>query len=289
MGELLQNLLLGAIDPVAFRIGNYPVAWYGIIIGLGIVLALTLASKEGERRGMEQDFILDLAFWTVPIAIVGARIYYVLFEWQYYVQHPAEILQIWNGGIAIYGALIAGALTVYFYTKRKNVSFMLTLDVLAPGVLIGQAMGRWGNFINQEAHGSEVSRAFLENLFLPDFIINQMNIDGTYYHPTFLYESLWSLLGFLLILYLRRQPRLLREGEVFLTYVMWYSFGRFFIEGMRTDSLWLFDVIRISQLVSVILFLGALAIWAYRRYSHYPPDPYYTEIGPGDGKRSIAG
>lgn len=288
MGDILRNLALGAIDPVAFRIGSYPVAWYGVIIGAGIVLALTIASKEGERKGMSEDFILDLAFWTVPIAIIGARIYYVLFEWEYYLQHPAEIIQIWNGGIAIYGALIAGALTVYFYTKRKNVSFMLTLDVLAPGVLIAQSLGRWGNFINQEAHGREVSRAFLENLFLPEFIINQMNIDGTYYHPTFLYESLWSLLGFLFILYLRRQSRLLREGEVFLTYVMWYSFGRFFIEGMRTDSLWLFGIIRISQLLSVFLFLGALAFWAYRRYSHYPPDPYYTDIGVGN-RKSVAG
>lgn len=275
-----MNDFLAAIDPIAISFGeNFKIAWYGIIIGVGIVLAMYLASKEGERKGMHPDFILDMSFWAVPIAIIGARIYYVIFEWRYYVQHPGQIIQIWNGGIAIYGALIAGALTVYYYTKKRHVSFMLTLDVLAPGVLIAQSIGRWGNFINQEAHGSEVTRAFLEKLFLPDFIINQMNIQGTYYHPTFLYESLWSLIGFLVILYIRRRPKILREGEVFFTYVMWYSFGRFFIEGMRTDSLYLLGVIRVSQLLSLFLFFGTAALWAYRRYQHYPKDPYYTEIG----------
>lgn len=274
-----MKFFLAALDPIAISFGeNFEIAWYGVIIGLGIAIAMYLASKEGERKGMHPDFILDMAFWAVPIAIIGARLYYVAFELPYYLQHPEQIIQIWNGGIAIYGALIAGALTVYFYTKKKNVSFMLTLDVLAPAVLIAQSIGRWGNFINQEAHGEEVSRGFLEKLFLPEFIINQMNIGGTYYHPTFLYESLWSLLGFVLILYLRRQPRILREGEVFFTYIMWYSLGRFFIEGMRTDSLYL-GGIRVSQLLSIILLFGMAAIWAYRRYNHYPKDPYYTEIG----------
>lgn len=274
-----MNNLLAAIDPIAISFGeNFKIAWYGVIIGLGIVVAMYLASKEGERKGMHPDFILDMAFWAVPIAIIGARIYYVAFEWPYYMEHPEQIIQIWNGGIAIYGALIAGALTVYFYTKKHHVSFMLTLDVLAPAVLIAQSIGRWGNFINQEAHGAEVSREFLEKLFLPEFIINQMNIQGTYYHPTFLYESLWSLLGFVIILYLRRRPDTLREGEVFFTYIMWYALGRFFIEGMRTDSLY-FGPIRVSQLLSLVILFGATALWAYRRYNHYPKDPYYTKIG----------
>ncbi len=184
--------LLAAIDPIAIKIGGFEVAWYGVIIGVGILLAMYLASSEGDRKGMPQDFILDLAFWTVPIAILGARAYYVLFELGYYLENPGQIFQIWNGGLAIYGALLTGALVVYFFTKKKNVPVMLTLDVLAPGVLIAQSLGRWGNFINQEAHGAEVTREFLEKLFLPEFIINQMNIKGTYYHPTFLYESLWS-------------------------------------------------------------------------------------------------
>ena len=273
--------LLAAIDPIAIKIGGFEVAWYGVIIGVGILLAMYLASSEGDRKGMPQDFILDLAFWTVPIAILGARAYYVLFELGYYLENPGQIFQIWNGGLAIYGALLTGALVVYFFTKKKNVPVMLTLDVLAPGVLIAQSLGRWGNFINQEAHGAEVTREFLEKLFLPEFIINQMNIKGTYYHPTFLYESLWSLIGFALILYLRRRPNLLREGEVFFSYIIWYAFGRFFIEGMRTDSLYLFANIRVSQLLSIILIAGAIAAWAYRRYNHYPKDSFYTDINLG--------
>ncbi len=278
-----MNYLLATIEPInpnAFSIGEFSVAWYGVIIGLGILFAMYLASKEGDLKGMPPDFILDLAFWTVPIAILGARLYYVIFELDYYLANPTQILQIWNGGLAIYGALIVGAITVYVYTKKRGVPFMLTLDVLAPGVLIAQSMGRWGNFINQEAHGAEVTREFLEGLFLPDFIINQMNIKGFYYHPTFLYESLWSLLGFILILYIRRRPNFLREGEVMLTYIMWYSFGRFFIEGMRTDSLYFLGM-RASQVLSLVLFIGAIALWAYRRYNYYPPKPYYTSINLG--------
>ncbi|NLB98024.1 prolipoprotein diacylglyceryl transferase [Jeotgalibaca porci] len=273
--------LLAAIDPIAIKLGGFEVAWYGVIIGVGILLAMYLASSEGDRKGMPQDFILDLAFWTVPIAILGARAYYVLFELGYYLENPGQIFQIWNGGLAIYGALLTGALVVYFFTKKKNVPVMLTLDVLAPGVLIAQSLGRWGNFINQEAHGAAVTREFLEGLFLPEFIINQMNIKGTYYHPTFLYESLWSLIGFALIVYLRRRPNLLREGEVFFSYIIWYAFGRFFIEGMRTDSLYLFANIRVSQLLSIILIAGAIAAWAYRRYNHYPKDSFYTDINLG--------
>lgn len=278
-----MNYLLATIEPInpnAFSIGEFPVAWYGVIIGLGILFAMYLASKEGDLKGMPPDFILDLAFWTVPIAILGARLYYVIFELDYYLANPTQILQIWNGGLAIYGALIVGAITVYVYTKKRGVPFMLTLDVLAPGVLIAQSMGRWGNFINQEAHGGEVTREFLEGLFLPEFIINQMNIEGIYYHPTFLYESLWSLLGFLLILYIRRRPEFLREGEVMFTYIMWYSFGRFFIEGIRTDSLYFLGM-RASQVLSLLLFFGAMAIWAYRRYNYYPPKPYYSNINLG--------
>lgn len=276
-----MNKFIAAIDPIAIRIGSFEVAWYGVIIGLGIMFAMYLASKEGDRKGMPKDFILDLAFWTVPIAILGARAYYVLFELDYYLANPSQIMQIWNGGLAIYGALITGAIVVYFYTKKRDVPVMLALDALAPGVLIAQSMGRWGNFINQEAHGGEVTRSFLEGLFLPDFIIDQMNINGTYYHPTFLYESLWSLLGFVVILFLRRKDKWLREGEVFLTYVIWYAFGRFFIEGMRTDSLYLFANIRVSQMLSIVFIVAAGAVWAYRRYNHYPKDPYYTEINLG--------
>ena len=268
--------IIGTIDRVAFSFGPFTLYWYGLIIVGAMLLATTLASKEGKKRGLGEETITDMTMWAIPLGIVGARIYYVLFEWQYYINNPLEIIAVWQGGIAIYGGLIAGGLTVYWYTKKKGIPFSLMLDVLAPYVLLAQSIGRWGNFINQEAHGEAVSRVFLENLYLPKFIIDQMQINGTYYHPTFLYESLWSLLGFVIIITLRNRKDLLRRGEVALSYVIWYSVGRFFIEGMRTDSLWIGNFLRVSQGLSLLLFVGAIAIWIYRRRD-YPPKPYYLK------------
>ena len=178
--------MVSAINPIAFEIGGLQVRWYGIIIAFAIYLATTLADKEATRKGYRKEFIIDLVFWAVPLGFVGARLYYILFEWQYYLANPGEIIQIWHGGIAIYGGVIAGAATVYWFAKKEKVSFALLLDILAPVVLLAQAIGRWGNFTNQEAHGEVVTRAFLEGLHLPNFIIEQMHIDGVYYHPTFL-------------------------------------------------------------------------------------------------------
>lgn len=264
VGSLLD--LLSVIDPVAFRLGGLEVRWYGLIIGIAIFLGVTLAEREANRKGYPEDFILDLVFWAIPIGFLGARLYYILFEWPFYMAHPSEILKIWHGGLAIYGGLIAGGLTTYWYCKKRQVSFLLLLDIVAPVVLLGQMMGRWGNFVNQEAHGGEVSRQFLENLHLPEFIINQMNIHGVYYQPTFLYESLWSAIGLVVILVLRRRVKL-QVGQVAWTYVLWYSFGRFFIEGLRTDSLWIFGVIRVSQALSLVLFVAGLigGILYYKR------------------------
>ncbi|MEW8987866.1 MAG: prolipoprotein diacylglyceryl transferase, partial [Bacillus sp. (in: firmicutes)] len=199
------------IDPIAVSLGPIQIHWYGVIIGVGIALALFLAMREGERRGLHKDIFPDLMLWAIPIAIISARIYYVAFEWDYYSQNPGDIIKIWNGGIAIHGALIGSVITAIVFSRKKNISFWKLADIAAPSIIIGQAIGRWGNFINQEAHGGEVTRSFLEGLFLPEFIINQMYINGTYYHPTFLYESIWNLLGFILLMSLRRVN--LRQGE----------------------------------------------------------------------------
>lgn len=271
-----MNSFLGTIDPIAISLGPLEIYWYGVIIALAIFLAIFLSTREAEKRGIKGDHVVDMALWALPIAFIGARLYYVLFELGYYIENPGQIMAIWNGGIAIYGGLIAGGLTVYWYTKKNSIPIWLMLDILAPNVLLAQAIGRWGNFMNQEAHGGEVTRSFLENLFLPEFIINQMEINGIYYHPTFLYESLWSLAGFILISVLRNKKQLLRQGEVALSYVIWYSFGRFFIEGLRTDSLWIFNFIRVSQALSLVLFVGAILLWVHRRRD-YPPVPYYTD------------
>lgn len=272
-----MNVLLSVIDPVAISIGPIKIYWYGIIIALAMLIGISLATKEAQKLGLEEDTMVDMALWAIPIGFIGARLYYVLFKWDYYIQNPSEIIAIWNGGIAIYGGLIAGGLAVYWFARRKKMTLSLLLDILAPSVLLAQSIGRWGNFINQEAHGGPVTRQFLENLYLPEFIINQMNINGTYYHPTFLYESLWSLVGFALLLLLRNKNQFLRQGEVALSYVIWYSAGRFFIEGMRTDSLWIGDFLRVSQGLSLVLFVAALGVLMYRRYYTYPPVPYYKD------------
>lgn len=271
-----MNILLGEIDPIAISVGPITIYWYGIIIAAAMFVAIYLTTREGNKRGLAEDTIIDTSLWAIPIGFIGARLYYVLFELDYYLQYPTEIIAIWNGGIAIYGGLIAGGLTVYIYTKKKEIPLALLLDVLAPSVLLAQSIGRWGNFMNQEAHGGPVSRQFLENLYLPNVIIEQMNINGTYYQPTFLYESLWSLLGFCVLIILRNRKKLLRQGEVALSYVLWYSTGRFFIEGMRTDSLWIGDLIRVSQALSLVLVIGVIIIW-YLRRQDYPPNPYYLE------------
>jgi len=270
-----MNLAVGAINPYAIEWGPIIIHWYGVIIVFGMLLAIYLSSKEARRKGLGENVIVDLVLWVIPIGLLGARLYYVLFKWEYYVQNPIEILAIWNGGIAIYGGLIAGAITVYLFARKRNISIWQLLDILAPGVLLAQAIGRWGNFINQEAFGGPVTRLFLEGLYLPEFIINQMQINGTYYHPTFLYESLWSLAGFVLLLILRRIPQFLRHGEVLLSYIIWYSAGRFFIEGMRMDSLWIGEFLRVSQGLSLVLFVSAIAVWLYRRKNSYRLAPYY--------------
>ncbi len=253
------------LNPIALDLGGLQIHWYGIIIGVGVLLGLLLAIRETERRGLHKELFVDLILFAVPIAIICARIYYVVFQWGYYSQYPGEIIKIWNGGIAIHGALIGAVLTAIVFAKVRKVSFWKIADIAAPSLLLGQAIGRWGNFINQEAHGGEVTRAFLENLYLPEFIINQMYINGVYYHPTFLYESLWNLLGVVVLLLLRRVN--LRRGEIFLSYIIWYSIGRFFIEGLRTDSLMLTETLRIAQVLSLTLIVVGVALLVYRRFS----------------------
>ncbi|MCM3758749.1 prolipoprotein diacylglyceryl transferase [Sporosarcina aquimarina] len=257
-----MNTLL-AIDPVAFSFGTFEVRWYGILIATGIILAFLLVQKEMVKQKMHPDFLTDMLIWAVPISIISARIYYVIFSWEFYKDHPGDIIKIWEGGIAIHGALIGAIITAAIFTKKRGVSFWKVADITAPGLLIGQIIGRWGNFMNQEAHGGPVSQSFLENNIIPDWIMNQMTIDGITYHPTFLYESIWNLVGLAIILLLRRVN--LKRGEIFFFYIIWYSVGRFFIEGMRTDSLYGGDL-RAAQVVSILGVLIALGLLIYRRF-----------------------
>ncbi|MFC4735160.1 prolipoprotein diacylglyceryl transferase [Bacillus daqingensis] len=250
------------IDPVAFDLGPITVQWYGIIIMLGAVLGYLIAASEADKRGLPKDTLTDLLLYAIPISIVSARLYYVIFHWEHYTGDLGRILAVWEGGLAIHGGLIGAVITTVVFAKRRGLLFWKIADITAPGILLGQAIGRWGNFTNQEAHGGEVSREFLEGLLLPEFIVNQMFIDGVYYHPTFLYESIWSLIGVVFLLWLRSVN--LRRGELFLTYVIWYSVGRFFIESLRTDSLMIFDL-RTAMMLSVVLVIVAVGLMVYRR------------------------
>ncbi|EPA8157326.1 prolipoprotein diacylglyceryl transferase [Enterococcus hirae] len=264
--------MIAQIDRVAFNLLGISIYWYALIIVSGIIIAMWLSSREAVRVGLKSEDVTDFMLWGLPLSIIGARLYYILFDLPQYIADPIQIFNIRSGGLAIYGGLIAGAITLYFFTKYHFISMWTFLDIAAPSVLLAQAIGRWGNFMNHEAYGPVTTRIFLENLHIPRFIIDNMYIEGFYRQPTFLYESVWSLIGFILLLFLRNKKHLLKKGEVLLVYVMWYSFGRFFIEGLRTDSLYFLGVIRISQLLSAFLFVGTIILFIWRRKKGNLPD-----------------
>jgi len=305
-----------ALDPIAFTLGPLTVHWYGIILGTAALVGLALAVQEGKRFGIVPDFFMDLLLIGVPSAVIGARIYYVAFRWQDYQHDPLSVFRIWEGGIAIYGALIGALVSGYIYIRKKGYNFWRIADICAPSLLVGQAIGRWGNFMNQEAYGSPVTEAFLrETLRLPNFIVEQMYIDEVFRHPAFLYESLWNLAGLLVLITLRRMP-FLRSGELLLSYFIWYSAGRFFIEGLRTDSLaftgpiWLdrllealwspmlllappgkmdYGNIRVSQMLAVLLILAAIALIVYRRAKGYSSARYSDPIVSSKAPAAVGG
>ncbi|MDN4523328.1 prolipoprotein diacylglyceryl transferase [Fictibacillus fluitans] len=262
-----MNSVPNPINPIAIEFGPISIHWYGVIIALGASLGLYLAIHEGKKRGIASDTLVDLIMYALPIAIISARVYYVVFEWPYFKNHLNQIPAIWNGGIAIHGGLIGAIVTAIIFTRKRNISFWKVADITAPGILLAQAIGRWGNFINQEAHGGPVSRTFLEHLHLPAFIINQMYIDGLYFHPTFLYESIWSFTGVIILLTIRKKFAL-QLGELFLCYLVWYSTGRFFIEGMRTDSLMLTPHLRMAQVISILIISFCITFGIFRKYKY---------------------
>lgn len=261
---LINNFNLGALNPIALQWGPFQIHWYGVIIAFGVVLALVLSVQEGKRQSIPEDDFYDYLLWALPVAIVCARIYYVVFQWPYYSQHLAEIIAIWDGGIAIYGAIIGGLLTLLVFCRLHQLSIWQMMDVIAPALILAQAIGRWGNFMNQEAFGTITTRTHLLAQGIPEWIVNQMAVDGYYRVPTFLYESLWDLAGFIMLVLLRHRHHLFKRGEIFCTYLIWYAFGRFFIEGMRTDSLML-GPIRVSQLLSLILVIVGVTLIIVRR------------------------
>lgn len=229
---------------------------YGILMAAAILTAALYCGAEEKRRGLPKDIGLDIVLYTVPIAVVAARAYYVVFSWPMYRDHPVSVFYVWEGGLAIYGGVIGGVLGLYLLAKRRKIPFMTLGDVAAPALLLGQAIGRWGNFVNGEAHGGVVGNAALR------FFPMAVRVQGTWYYATFFYESLWNLIGFY-FLYRQSRKEGARRGQVTLWYFAWYGMGRMMIEMLRTDSLMLGEV-RVSQALSLLLFIAAAFILAER-------------------------
>ncbi|MBG3721691.1 prolipoprotein diacylglyceryl transferase [Staphylococcus aureus] len=269
-----MGIVFNYIDPVAFNLGPLSVRWYGIIIAVGILLGYFVAQRALVKAGLHKDTLVDIIFYSALFGFIAARIYFVIFQWPYYAENPSEIIKIWHGGIAIHGGLIGGFIAGVIVCKVKNLNPFQIGDIVAPSIILAQGIGRWGNFMNHEAHGGPVPRAFLEQLHLPNFIIENMYINGQYYHPTFLYESIWDVAGFIILVNIRKHLKL---GETFFLYLTWYSIGRFFIEGLRTDSLMLTSNIRVAQLVSILLILISISLIVYRRIKYNPP--LYSKVG----------
>lgn len=247
------------MNPILLDLGVIKIYWYSAMIFLGLLIGGWLILKEAERFNISEDFIVNLFFFTIPIAVIGARLYYVLFNWDYYSVNMSAIFMIWEGGLAIHGGMLFGLLWIIFYTKKYKVNTFRILDMIVIGLIIGQAIGRWGNFFNGEAHGTATTLEHLQSLHIPEFIINGMNIGGTYYLPTFLYESIWCLLGFIILLVIRRL-KYIKIGQTTAVYLIWYGIGRFIIEGMRTDSLMIGNF-RQAQIISIIMVILGIVIF----------------------------
>lgn len=249
------------MNPVMFNLLGIDIHWYSVLILIGIIIGLILLEREAKKFNYSKELIFNICFWAIIMGIIGARIYYVIFNFSYYKNNLFEIFAIWNGGLAIHGGIIAGVITVIFFAKKYHLNFLKLLDMAVPSLILAQAIGRWGNFFNSEAHGIATTYSELKNLLVPKFIINGMNIGGVYYLPTFYFESLWCLLGFIVLILIRKM-KYIKIGMTTSIYLMWYSIGRFFIEAWRTDSLML-GGFKVAQIISVILFIVGLSYIIY--------------------------
>jgi phosphatidylglycerol---prolipoprotein diacylglyceryl transferase len=235
------------MNPIAFDLLGISIRWYAILIAIGLLIGIGLAKINSKYRSIDYDMLMDITFMILPIAIIGARLYYVAFEFNNYKDNLIEIFNIRQGGLAIHGGILFAVVAGWIIARKKKFPLLKALDVVAPSMILAQALGRWGNFYNGEAFGGQVSYEFIKHF--PVFIQQGMHINGVYYQPTFLYESIWNLLVFVILMILLRKNK--RTGIVAFSYLGLYSIGRFFIEGMRTDSL-MFGTLRIAQLVSVV-------------------------------------
>ena len=255
------------MNRVALDLGFIKIYWYSITMLLGVLSGLLIAYIEIKRKKLDIKSFENMAFYAIIFGFLGARLYYVLFNLNYYLANPIEIIEVWNGGLAIHGGIIGACLAIYVYCKKHTISFMEMIDICTPALLIGQVIGRWGNFFNSEAHGGIVTREFLEGLHLPEFIINGMHINGVYYHPTFLYESLLNLICFIVLLILRKNKKI-HVGFITGIYFIWYGVVRFFIESLRTDSLML-GSFRMAQVISIVLIIVGVLLLIFSKKKRY--------------------
>jgi len=246
------------MNPIAFYLFGQPIYWYGILISTGVLIGIILAMYNSKMFNLDQDTVIDFVLLAIPLAIIGARLYYVTFEWSMYRENPIEILNIRKGGLAIYGGVIGGVLAGLIFTRWKKIDFWNLADICAPSLILGQAIGRWGNYINQEAYGYTVTNPRWQWFPAAVFI----EADRQWHMATFFYESLWNVIVFIFLMYYRKHRK--KTGEVFLFYLILYALGRFFIEGLRTDSLYI-GTIRVSQLLSAILIITGIVMFVYRR------------------------
>ena len=256
--------------PRSIEIGSFSIYYYGILIALGMALAVAYASRRSKEFGIKEDTLLDGVLWVTPFAILCARAYYCIFTWESYAANPISVLDIRSGGLAIYGGVIGAAVGLTVFCRRRKISLPALLDLCALGFLIGQSIGRWGNFFNREAFGAETTS------FLRMGLMSAYSGKVTYYHPTFLYESLWNAAGFLLLHKLSKKRKY--DGQIALSYAAWYGLGRTFIEGLRTDSLYL-GPFRVSQLLAAISCFAALLVLVLQmRRKHDSEDLYVNRV-----------
>lgn len=238
---------------VLFQIGPVTIYWYSFLILVAVIIGYQIVVSYSKKISYKTNEIMDMVLYLVIFSIIGARAYYVIFNFSLYQDDLLSIFMIWKGGLAIYGGIIAGILYIFYYCKKKNLDFIRVLDIYSLSLLLGQAIGRWGNFFNGEAYGGKTTLEALQSLHLPKFIIDGMYIDGFYRQPTFLYESIWCLIGVFFLLRIRKRYTN-QVGRQVSFYLIWYGIGRFFIEGLRSDSLYL-GIFRVSQLVSVVMVI----------------------------------
>lgn len=252
------------MNPVLFKFLNLEIRWYSVLVLVAFVIGFFLVVYRSRKRGISPALIYDMSFYLVIFCILGARLYYCLFNLDYYKENLIEVLKIWQGGLAIHGGIIAGIIFLLIYTKKHDIEFLSLTDLIAPSLVLGQAIGRWGNFFNQEAYGSATTIFELKKLHVPNFVIDGMYINGTYHHPTFLYESVACLIIFIILMIVSIKSK---RGQLTGVYFILYGIVRYFIESLRTDSLMLsnFKVAQIISILMIIIGMALLIIPMFRR------------------------